>query len=68
MDEYSLPVFTKETVLKEGEVYLRTFVHLPFVVQLLVCQLFGCHSWEYVFQGELLLFSVCLKTLIGKPR
>lgn len=68
MDEHSLPVFIEETVLRGGKVYLRTFVRLPFVVQLLVSQLFGCHSWERVFQGELLLISVCLKMLLGKPR
>lgn len=66
MDEHSLHVFVEETVLREGKVYLRTFVPLPFVVQLLVSQLFGCCSQEHVFQGELLLSSLCLKMLLGK--
>lgn len=68
MDEHSLPVFIKATVLREGRVYPRVFVPLPSVVQLLVSQLFGCHSWKSVFQGELLLISVCLKMLLGKLR
>lgn len=68
MDEHSLPVLRRRLFLREGKVYLRTLVPLPFVVQLLVCQSFGCHGWECVFQGELLLISVCLKMLLGKPR
>lgn len=66
MDEQLLPVFIEESVVREGKVYLRTFVRLPFVVQLLVSQLFGCHSWKCVLQGEPLLILVCLKMLLGK--